>query len=170
VLEDRRNRTCPKCGTGVLPEAVFCIRCGTALPPMAPDPERVARQQEREAHKHVTWFLDLFPGVMSREVLIGSVIVIAIAAALGIIFLPAFAIGAALMGFGIVFAVAIGALAVFSLVCGLSWLMYGELCFPPVAWVDFRSRHWVAFLTLVMAFVVILAAVSYLLGLASHGI
>jgi len=140
---------------------------------MAPDPERVARQQERQQVEHVTWFLDLFPGVLSRSVTAGSVIMLIIAAGLGVAFVLVFCAAMQAGGFVTIFetflAVVVGCGAAGSLVCGLTWLMYGEMCFPPLAWVDFRTRHWVAFFTLVLAFVVILAAVAYLTGIVAHG-
>ena len=179
MADDRRNRTCPKCGTGVLPEAVFCIRCGAELPPMAPDPERVARQHERRQVEHVTWFLDLFPGVLSRDVVIGSVIVIAIGAALGVAYVVVSCAAARAGGAGCpspivsmaetFIAVAIGCGAAGALACGLTWLMYGEMCFPPLAWVDFRARHWVAFLTLLLPVVVGFVAVACFARALPHG-
>jgi len=35
---------------------------------------------------------------------------------------------------------------------GISWLLHGEVAFPVTAMADFRARHWVAFILLMMLY------------------
>ncbi len=45
--DDRRDRLCPHCGLGALPQTKYCMRCGKPRPEMPPTEEQVAAEEKR---------------------------------------------------------------------------------------------------------------------------
>lgn len=95
--EDRRDRLCPHCGLGVLPQTKYCIRCGEPLPELPPTEEQVAADEKRRRWRAVIWFFDIFPGLLSGRVVAASLVAFIMAFVLG---MAAAGLGAGLLGAG----------------------------------------------------------------------
>lgn len=142
---DRRDRVCPNCGVGIMPTSGFCIACGAELPKLAPREEVAAADEERRKHRFKIWFFDLLPGLLSPAVIAAAICAFVVAGLAGLASVAVFVLGTG-ASYGIVFffpvALLIAAVAIFSYMSGMSWLMCGEVRSPFEAWYDLRWRHW----------------------------
>ncbi len=97
------------------------------------------------------WFFDIFPGLLSARVVAASLVAFILAFVLR---MAAAGVGAGLLNAGpaAMFLLPLAALTgggcVLTLVTGLTWLVYGLVCVPWVAWGDLRTRHWAAIFVL----------------------
>lgn len=145
-------KTCAKCGVVNVSSARFCTRCGAALPSV-PEPEPFEEQEPGVLWRMLEWFLEFFPGLVRPKVLIMSVGALMVAGAVG--YLALF-----LLGFGaLISAMAIGGFAVVIYWTAWCWMMYGYLCMPAEAMVEFDGKKWTMLLLATAAPVAVVAVI-----------
>lgn len=90
------------------------------------------------------WFLYLFPGLARPGVVLGSAVLLAVAALGGV--------AAWLVAFGLVVPVFVpGVVAVILFWTALSWILYGETVMPAEALAEFDAVHWLLLCVLTIA-------------------
>ncbi len=158
VMQRRRHLwrqfKCPNCGVGRMPESRYCIRCGVELPEITRLESAEEIEQKKPSRRVLAWFVDLVPGAFSPKVLGAAAGMSAAALVLGLVafrfvfprclanpfaavfFLPLFTL--------------LGGIGLIIFVCGLSWLLCGEVCHLWDAFSDFRVKHWLVFLALIV--------------------
>jgi hypothetical protein len=137
------RRVCGACGTRNGLSEVFCTRCGAAL-------KRKHRPPLRLAGKGGA-FLQLFPGLTQASVAACAAAALVLAGGLGYLtvhLLQADAVPPSILT---------GVLAMVFYCTGLTWLLYGYVCVPTQAVVEFDGRRWLVVLGLSLAPIVILA-------------
>jgi len=137
------RRRCPLCGTKNGRRAQVCASCGTTLVLSSEAPELAEGAGFSDAVMGpVVWFSEVFPGLVSPKVIILSLLLIIIGAAIVQLAMFVFSVG------GVLTAFAIGAAGVITYWTGITWILCGYTCLPSDGMTDFRGKQWWAFLVL----------------------
>ncbi len=137
---------CPNCGAGHLPESRFCLRCGAGLPEIQRGESPLITEQRAASRRALNWIVDLVPGVVSPGVC-GASLAAFVVAGTGALFAFSVLSGVGSAGpFGAVLILplfaALGFASILIYISGLSWLLYGKVCNPVEAFVDFKFKDW----------------------------
>ena len=145
------RKVCPVCGTANEMAAARCVECGEALGRRG----RPRRRSDRAdgGRGIVSRFLDLFPGFTSGRTTLWSGAMLLLAIDLGLHAYSYVRLHVAPA------AIVVGILAMGFYCTGLMWLLYGYVCVPLEAAVEFDARRWLVLIGLALAPVVVVALV-----------
>ena len=141
------RRMCGACGARNDLSEVVCVKCGATLKRKRRPPLRAARKGGAPGG-----FLDLFPGLTRASVAACAASALVVAGGLGYLtmrLLQHDAIPPTLLT---------GLFAMAFYCTGLTWLLYGYVCVPTQAVVEFDGRRWLALLGLSLLPVIALAS------------
>jgi hypothetical protein len=154
----RAQLVCPACGAGRMPDTEYCVRCGAKLPEVRREESAEAAELKRPGSRAFNWVVDLVPGVISPKVLLSSLLVCAGGIAGGwyaASMLTRIETIRGLSGLAAIASLGPYALVAFAsvvaYVSGVTWMLYGKVCSPFEAFDDFRVKHWLLFLALVVS-------------------
>ncbi len=143
------RKVCPACGAANDLKARTCAECGASLRKRRRPPPRAARSDGRGGLAY--GLLDLVPGLTRPAVLAWTALMLCGAAGMGFL-------GLKCLEFNLLPATLLAGLVAMVLYCtALTWLLYGYVCVPSEAVVEFDGRRWLLLIALTVLPIAILA-------------
>ncbi len=144
------RRACPACGAANDLKASTCAECGASLRKRHRPPARAARRDGRGGLAY--GLLDLVPGLTRPVVLVWTALVLAAAAGVGYLAVRC-------LEYNLLPATLLAGLLAMVLYCtALTWLLYGYVCVPSEAVVEFDGRKWLLMIALTVLPIAVVAS------------
>jgi hypothetical protein len=146
------RKVCGACGARNELNAAVCSECGAALAGSRRPPRRADRADGKGGPGNA--LLDLFPGFTSGRTMVWAGIMLLAALSLG---LHAYSY----MRLHVAPAAIVAGIAAMAFYCtGMMWMLYGYVCVPLEAAVEFNGRRWLALIVLALVPVVAVLALA----------
>ncbi len=147
------RKLCPACGAANEMKAKTCTACGAALRKRRPGRARSKRAARTAKRGGIVYgFLDLLPGLTHPKVLAWTAVMLAFAGGTGL-----FAIHCLTLNL-LPATLLIGLLAMVFYCTALTWLLYGYVCVPSEAVVEFDGRQWLLMIALTVLPIAVIAS------------
>lgn len=145
------RKVCGTCGARNELNATRCAECGASLKRKRKPPAKATRKKAAEGGILLR-VLDLVPGLVRTRTLIAMAGMMALAAGLGVLalaFLQYNALPATLL---------IGMLAMLCYCTAVIWMLYGYVCLPSEAIIEFDAARWLLLIALTVVPIAVVAA------------